>query len=120
MVRLNEKEEQVMQILWRMRQAFVKEIMAELPDPKPPVTTVSSIVRKLEGAGLIGYEAFGKTHRYYPILKKSDYRRSFFRNFVAEYFGGSPKQVLSYFVQEDDLNPEELEQLLRDIKDREK
>ena len=84
MLRLNEKEEQIMQVLWRMERAFVKEILAELPEPKPPITTVSSIVRKLEGEGLIGHEAFGKTHRYYPIVKKSEYRRSFFSGFYGQ------------------------------------
>ena len=72
MKQLIDKEEHVMQILWRLENAFLKEIMAELPDPKPPVTTVSSIVRKLEGEGLIGHEAFGKSHRYYPILTKEE------------------------------------------------
>ncbi len=119
MLRLNEKEEQIMQVLWRMERAFVKEILAELPEPKPPVTTVSSIVRKLEKEGFIGHEAFGKTHRYYPILKKAAYRKSFFRNFIDQYFGGSPQQVLSYFVKEEEINPEELDRLLRDLKDRE-
>lgn len=120
MLRLNEKEEQIMQVLWRMERAFVKEILAELPEPKPPITTVSSIVRKLEGEGLIGHEAFGKTHRYYPIVKKSEYRRSFFRDFMDNYFGGSPRQVLSYFVKEEDMDPEDLERLLRELEDKEK
>lgn len=119
MKRLNEKEEQIMQILWRLERAFVKEILAEMEEPKPPVTTVSSIVRKLESEGLIGHEAFGKTYRYYPILKKSEYRRSFFREFMDNYFEGSPKEVLSFFVREEDLDPEELDQLLEKIKKQE-
>ena len=105
-----------MQILWRLKTAFVKEIMAELPKPKPPVTTVSSIVRKLETEGLIGHEAFGKTHRYFPILKKEDYRKSSFLKLVKNYFGGSPEQVLSFFLKEEQVDPKEIDRLLDKIK----
>lgn len=119
MKRLNEREEQIMQILWRLKNAFVKEILAEMPEPKPPITTISSIVRKLETEGIIGYEAFGKTHRYYPILEKSAYRRSFFKRMLDNYFGGSPEQLLSFFVDEQDLPPEELDRLLDKIRDSE-
>lgn len=120
MKKLNHKEEQVMQVLWQLGKGFVKEILDELPAPKPPITTVSSIVRKLEAEGLIGHEAFGKTHRYFPILKKEDYRKSSFRQFINNYFGGSPEQLLSYFVKEEDLAPEELDRLLEKIKEQQK
>lgn len=116
MIQLNEREELIMQILWRLKKAFVKEILAELPDPKPPITTVSSIVRKLDTEGVIGHDAFGKTHRYYPILEKSAYRKSFFQRMLNNYFGGSPEELLSFFVDEQDVPPEELEQLLDKIK----
>lgn len=120
MKKLNHKEEQVMQVLWQLGKGFVKEILDELPAPKPPITTVSSIVRKLEAEGLIGHEAFGKTHRYFPVLKKEDYRKSSFRQFINNYFGGSPEQLLSYFVKEEDLAPEELDRLLEKIKEQQK
>ena len=119
MIHLNEKEEKVMQILWDLGRAFTKEILAEMEDPKPPITTLSSIVRKLEGEGLIGHEAFGKTHRYFPILKKEEYRKSSFRKFMDQYFAGSPRQVLSYFVKEENMDPEELDRLLKEIKKNE-
>jgi predicted transcriptional regulator len=119
MKRLNEREEQIMQILWRLKNAFVKEILAEMSEPKPPITTVSSIVRKLETEGIIGHEAFGKTHRYYPILEKSEYRKSFFRRMLNNYFGGSPEQLLSFFMDEQELPPEELDRLLEKIRQSE-
>ncbi|PHN08428.1 BlaI/MecI/CopY family transcriptional regulator [Flavilitoribacter nigricans] len=119
MKRLNEREEQIMQILWRVKNAFVKEILAEMPEPKPPITTVSSIVRKLETEGIIGHEAFGKTHRYFPILEKSAYRKSFFQRMLNNYFGGSPEQLLSFFVDEQDLPPDELNRLLEKIQQSE-
>ncbi len=120
MKRLNHKEEEVMTILWRLGHAFVNDILAEMEEPKPPYNTVSSIVRKLETEGLVGYEAFGKTHRYFPILKKEDYRANAFRRLMDNYFGGSPAALLSYFAREENLEAAELEKLLEAVKKREK
>lgn len=116
MKRLNHKEEEVMNILWTLEKAYVNDILDQMEEPKPPYNTVSSLVRKLVAEGLIGYEAFGKTHRYFPILKKEDYRANAFRRFMDNYFGGSPSALLSYFVEEENLRPEELNQLLEKIK----
>ncbi len=113
---LNQREEQVMFILWKLKKAFVKEILAEMPDPKPPYNTISSIVRKLEDRGVVAYEAFGKTHRYYPILTKQEYRGSTLKNLVGRYFGGSIEQVVSFFVEEEQVNPDEIKDLLEKIK----
>ena len=105
-----------MQILWRLERAFVKDILDALEDPKPPVTTVSSIVRKLETEGWLGYESFGKTYRYYPIIPKEAYIKASFQHLIRDYFEGSPRQLLSFFVEEQQSDPEELARLLEDIK----
>lgn len=116
MKRLNPREEQIMQILWQQENAFMKDIWEALTEPRPPVTTIASIVKKLETAGFIDHETFGRTHRYFPIIKKEDYRQSSFRNLVDNYFGGSSKQLLSYFVQKEAINEDELDELLEAIK----
>lgn len=116
--RLTHKEEEVMTILWRLGTAFVNDILNEMEEPRPPYNTVSSIVRKLEAEGLIGHEAFGKTHRYFPVLKKDEYRANAFRRFMDNYFGGSPSALLSYFVEEENLHPEDLDKLMEEIKKR--
>lgn len=108
-----------MQVLWRLERAFVKEVVAELEDPKPPMTTVSSIVRKLEAEGLVAHEEFGKTYRYYPVLKKKDYRKSYFRQMMDDYFGGSTEQLLSHFIKEENIDPANLKELLDRIKNKE-
>lgn len=118
MRRLNEKEEQTMQILWRLKRAFVKEILAEWDEPKPPITTLSSLVRKLDTEGIIGHDSFGKTHRYFPILKKESYKKSSVKNLLTNYFAGNPEQLLSYFVKEENMAPDELKDLLEKIKNR--
>jgi len=116
MDRLTHKEEEIMQILWNLKKGFIKEIIVEMREPQPPYNTVSSIVRKLETMGLVDYEAFGKTHQYYPVLKKENYRNQSFQVFMRNYFGGSPSQLLSYFVKEEKLSTSEIDQLLNDLK----
>lgn len=116
MNQLTHKEEEVMQILWELKNAFVKDIIAVMDDPKPPYNTISSIVRKLEGMGVIGHESYGKTHRYFPILKKEKYRKFSMQKMLGRYFGGSPAQLLSYFVKEEELSEEEIKELLDNLK----
>lgn len=117
--RLNPKEEAIMQILWQLDNAFVKEIIEHLPKPKPPYNTVSSIIRKLESEGLVGYDAFGKTHRYYPILKQNQYKKHAFKSLLSNYFENSHHELLSYFVKEEKLSKKEITELLDNLKNSE-
>ena len=117
MRKLNPKEEEIMQVLWQMGKAFVKEIRTALPEPQPPTTTVSSIVRKLEAEGWIDHEAFGKTYRYFPVIKQEAYVKSSFKRMMNNYFDGSPSRLLSYFVKEENVDTDELNQLLKDLED---
>ena len=111
MKQLTRAEEQIMQVLWKLDKAFVKEIIAELPIPKPAYNTVSTIVRILETKEFIGHTSFGKKHQYFPLISKADYRKSQFGGFVSNYFGNSYKSVASFFTQEEDLTLEELEDI---------
>lgn len=113
---LSAREEEVMLILWRLKKAFVNDIIAEMPDPKPPYNTISSVVRKLEGEGIIAHDAFGKTHRYYPVLKRHTYRRAVMKNYLKSYFDGSPKAFLSYFVRETGIEADDIHELMEDLK----
>lgn len=117
-IKLTHKEEEVMRVLWRLENAFVKDILEEMPEPKHPYNTISSIVRKLEGMGLIGHEAFGKTHRYFPILKKEAYKKSSMNSMLNNYFGGSVEQLMSFFVKEENVDINELNEILEKIKDQ--
>jgi len=117
-IKLTHREEEVMRILWRLENAFVKEILEEMPSPKPPYNTISSVVRKLEGMELIGHDAFGKTHRYFPVLKKEDYKKSSMNSMLNNYFGGSVEQLMSFFVKEENVDINELNEILEKIKDQ--
>jgi len=120
MKELTKAEEQVMQILWRLGKGFVKDVIEQFPEPKPIYNSVSTIIRILEKKGFVSYKAYGKTHEYYPLIKKSDYQKFFLKNFVGGYFGGSFKRMVSFFAKEEELDVHELEELVQYVKEQSK
>ena len=112
---LTKAESQLMQVLWELKKAFVKEIINELPDPKPAYSTVSTIIRILESKGVISYEAFGKTHRYYPLITKEEYMRYEADKFLDNYFSNSVQDMFSFFVREKKIDMKDAEHLLKMI-----
>ena len=100
-----------MQILWDIKEGFVKDVIAQMGDPKPPYNTVSSIIRILESKGYVGYRAFGKTHQYFPLVSKEDYRKRTFDNMLQDYFGGSLEAVVSFMVDKEELGAEEIQRI---------
>ena len=115
MKELTKAEEQIMQILWKLEQGFVKDILEHLPKPKPAYNTVSTIVRILEKKGFVSYKAYGKTHEYYPVLSKEEYTRSFLKRFVENYFSDSFQDMVSFFAKEKDISISELESMIKMI-----
>jgi BlaI family transcriptional regulator, penicillinase repressor len=116
MKELTRAEEQVMQVLWDIKKGFVKDILEKLPEPKPAYNTVSTIVRILEKKGFVGYQAYGKSHEYHPLVEKENYTRSYLRNFVGNYFGGSFQQLVSFFAKEENMDLKELDELMQHVK----
>lgn len=113
---LTKAEEEIMQVLWDLDSAFVKDIITKLPKPKPAYNTVSTVVRTLEQKGFVGHEPLGKSHKYHPLITKDAYTRSFMKGFVKRYFSGSYRQMVSFFTEEDKLSVNELEQLVKELK----
>lgn len=110
-----------MQVLWKLNKAFVKDIIDDLPEPKPAYNTVSTIVRILEKKGFIDHESFGKSHRYFPAIEKEEYTRDFMKSFVRDYFNNSFQKMVSFFAKEEDIDIKDLEKLLESIeKDKNK
>jgi len=99
MKELTRAEEQVMQILWKLKKGFVKKVIDEMAEPKPAYNTVSTIIRILEKKGFVGYKAYGKTHEYFPLVEKDDYSKYFLKNFVSNYFEGSIQSMVSFFCK---------------------
>ncbi|RIJ47662.1 BlaI/MecI/CopY family transcriptional regulator [Maribellus luteus] len=116
MKELTKAEEQVMQFLWELEKAFVKEIVERMDEPKPAYNTVSTIIRILERKGFVGHNAYGKTHEYYPLISRKEYTRSFMKNFMRNYFSGSFQEMVSFFAREDNMSISELDELMEDVK----
>ncbi|CAN5233195.1 BlaI/MecI/CopY family transcriptional regulator [soil metagenome] len=117
MKELTKAEEQVMQILWKLEKAFVKDVLEELPEPKPAYNTISTIIRILETKGFVDHKAYGKTHEYFPIVSKDKYTRFSLNNLVSGYFGGSFKNLVSFFANENNMNVKDIDQLLKQLEE---
>ncbi|MFC0515963.1 BlaI/MecI/CopY family transcriptional regulator [Mucilaginibacter angelicae] len=112
MEELTKTEERIMQILWDLKSAFVKDIIENLPDePKPPYNTISSVVRLLETKNYIGHKAYGKTHEYFPLITKAAYRKHSFTKLFTNYFDGSAESLLSFMVKEEKLKEDDIESI---------
>ncbi len=113
---LTKAEEEIMQAVWKLEHAFIKDIVDALPDPKPHYNTVSTIIKILGDKGFVAYESFGKSNRYYPLVKKDEYTRKTMKQFIKGYFEGSYANMLSFFAKEKDISIQELESLLKELK----
>jgi predicted transcriptional regulator len=118
MKKLTRKEEELMKILWKLEKAFVKDIIAKYPDPKPHYNTISSLVRLLQDKGIVGFTQYGNTYQYFPIVTKEEYRRSFMSQVVTDYFDNSYKSAVAFFVKEKNMSAEEIDELVKIIKDQ--
>jgi predicted transcriptional regulator len=112
MEKLTNKEEEIMHILWKLEKAFVKDVLNEITDDKPHYNTLSTIIRNLEDKGYVGHNAYGKTHQYFPIVKKEDYRKRFMSQAIDHYFNNSYKNMVSFFAQEEKLSVEDLKEII--------
>lgn len=111
MKELTKAEEQIMHILWKRGKGFVKELMADLPKPRPAYNTVSTIIRILEKKGFVGHEAYGKSHRYYPLVSQKDYSSFLMKGMLKNYFNSSVSNMLSFFAREEGLDIKEMEEI---------
>ena len=116
MKELTKAEEQIMQLLWEQEKAFVKDVVEQMPHPKPAYNTVSTIIRILEKKGFVGYTAYGKTHEYFPLVSRKEYTKTYMKNFMRKYFSGSFQEMVSFFAREDKMSVSELDELMEDVK----
>jgi predicted transcriptional regulator len=112
---LTKAEEQIMQILWQMEKGFVKDVIDQIPEPKPAYNTVSTIIRILETKGFIGHEAFGKAHQYHPLISKEDYKRYATEKLLGNYFENSVESMFSFFVKEEKVDLSDVDEILKMI-----
>ena len=118
MAELTKAEEQLMQHLWKLGEGTVQEVMASMNNGKcPSRTTVSTVIRLLEEKGVVGHKpSQGRGYIYYPLLKKEDYSHNHLKDFISRYFDNSFSSLVCFFVRENNLSMQELDELLEEIK----
>lgn len=119
---LTKAEEQIMQVLWKLKSAFVKDVVKELPlNPKTnepyAYNTVSTIIRILEDKKFVGHKAYGRTYEYFPLIEKSDYSNFYLKNFMGRYFGGSFEKMVSFFVKQNDVKLDDFDNMIKYVED---
>ena len=113
---LTKAEEQVMQVLWKLKEGFIRDIMDALPPPKPHQNTVATVLKILVEKEFVDIKIFGRQHQYYPLVSKDAYSKASIKNLVRSYFGGSFSEAVSFMVKENNISLEDLESLLQQLK----
>lgn len=116
MKQLTKAEEQVMQVLWSLDKAFLREIVDAMPNPKPHQNTIATLLKILIEKEFVAAEVLGRQHRYTALISKEAYSGKSIRQLAKNYFEGSFSNVVSYMVKENNISVEELEGLLKQIK----
>lgn len=117
MTTLTKAEEKIMKILWGIKEGFIKDIIDEYPDPKPPYNSVSTIVRVLVQKEIVGFKAFGKSHQYHPLISKEEYSKGQLSRLVSDYYNNSLKQVVNFFSESKALDQQELDEVMKMLED---
>ena len=120
MKKLSRKEEELMQVMWHLKKAFVKDAIDQLPDPKPHYNTIATLMKRLEEKGFLAHREYGGTFEYYPIVEKEKYKDTFMKKVVSTFFDNSYFNMLAYFAKEEKLNQEEIEELMKIIEKNKK
>lgn len=118
MKRLSPREEAVMTIVWQMEKAFSKEVREALPDPKPHINTVATMLRRLSDKGFLTYEDFGTTYRYAPAISRLEYQTKVVKPLLKGFFGNSIKNAVAFFAQQEEITPDELREIITMIEKR--
>ena len=116
MVTLTKAEERIMKILWEIEEGFIKDIIEQFPDPKPPYNSVSTIVRVLVQKEIVGFTAFGNSHRYHPMITREEYKKSQLSRLVKDYYNNSLREVVSFFSESKKLDEKELDEVMKMLK----
>ena len=110
---LTRAEEQVMQVLWKIKKGFVKDILEHFDNPKPAYNTISTIVRILQDKGFVSHKAYGRTHEYFPLISKNEYSKMHLSTFIDNYFSNSFGKMVSFFARENRISVKEMEEIMK-------
>lgn len=112
-MQLSKSEEELMNILWKRKKAFMKDLLDSYEDPKPATTTVATLLKRMTDKGFVAYKSFGRSREYYPLVRKKDYFSKHVNGLIKNFFNDNASQFASFFTKETNLSKEELEDLKR-------
>lgn len=118
MQKLTKTEEDIMQLLWDLERATVSDLLEKIEEPRPPHSTVSSVVRILERKGYVDHKAYGKTYEYFPIIAKSDYGRRSLTEVLSNYFDGSVSRLVSHLVEDKKLSEGDMQAIMKKLNEK--
>ncbi len=110
-MQLSKSEEELMNIVWKLKKAFMKDLLDAYPEPKPATTTVATLLKRMTDKGFVAYNNVGRSREYYPLVKKKDYFSKHVNGLIKNFFNDSATQFASFFTQETNLSKAELEEL---------
>nr|WP_294790045.1 BlaI/MecI/CopY family transcriptional regulator [uncultured Mucilaginibacter sp.] len=108
---LTKTEEQLMQRLWELEKAFMKDLISAYPDPKPAPTTIATLLKRMVDKGFVGFKVYGNSREYYPLVVKADYFSKHVNILIKDFFNDSASQFASFFTKRTNLSSNELEEL---------
>ncbi|MFC5411803.1 BlaI/MecI/CopY family transcriptional regulator [Larkinella bovis] len=117
-MKLSKTEEQLMEYIWQQEKIYFKDLVDCFPDPKPALTTVATLLKRMQEKGVVGYELHGNSRQYYALIRKADYFASHVNGMIKNFFNNSAMQFASFFTSNTNLTADELEEL-RKVIDRE-
>lgn len=120
MVTLTKAEERIMKILWEIGGGFIKDIIEQFPDPKPPYNSVSTIVRVLVQKEIVGFTAYGNSYRYHPLVTREEYSMNQLSRLIKDYYNNSLREVVNFFSESKKLDEKELDEVMKMLKELKK
>jgi len=114
-MKLSKGEEELMNRIWKLEKAFMKDILNSYPKPKPATTTIATLLKRMTNKGFIAYTVYGKSRKYYPLVKKKDYFSNQVNGLIKNFFDNSPSKFASFFTEETNLSEKELKELRKII-----
>lgn len=114
-MKASKSEEELMNHLWGLKEAYMKDLLEAYPEPKPATTTVATLLKRLRDKGLVDFKSQGRGRLYYSLVSKKEYFGNHFNALVKSFFNDSKTQFASYFTKDANLNKSELEELKKMI-----
>lgn len=119
-IQISNSEWDIMEVLWSSSPQNSKEIIEKIQqnsDWKP--STIKTLISRLVEKNIVSYEKRGKSHYYYPLLKREECIRIKSNKFINKFYKGGLKTMIASFVEMYDLSDEDIEEL-KEILDKKK